>query len=100
MNKVKKGTVLFAVDNDEQLKEVLKITSTIFGGYTLTENKGGWKDEQTNKIIEETSYKLELITNQERAYFENLSQHICKIAKQKEVYYYIQDIQLNIIKNQ
>ena len=80
------------------MQQIKQITSTIFGGYTLSENFGGWVSEN-NELLEETSYKLEILTDKDYKYFENLTQHICKIANQSEVYFYIDNIKLNITQN-
>ncbi len=93
-----KHTVLFAVNNNEQLEEIKKITCLIFGGYSLTKTFGGWTDEN-KKLLEEVSYKLEIITDKERKYIENLCQHIAQIAKQSEVYFYTKKLNLNIVQN-
>lgn len=97
MKQTKKTTILFAVNHANELKEIKKITCAIFGGYSLTQMYGGWTDKN-NKILEETSYKLEIITDKENKYIINLCQHICKTANQSEVYTYTENINLNIIK--
>ena len=79
----KKVSIYFAVNNNEQLTQIKQTTCTIFGGYTLSENFGGWTSEN-NELIQEKSYKIEIFTNKEDIYTENLTQHICKIAKQIE----------------
>ena len=96
--KFKKTTFLFAVNNANELSEIKKITCTIFGGYSLTQMLGGWTDEETNQVLEETSYKIEIISGKDYKYFDNLAQHICKIANQKEVYHYTDNIVLTKIK--
>tara|TARA_R110001632_G_scaffold46402_1_gene117810 strand:- start:12145 stop:12456 length:312 start_codon:yes stop_codon:yes gene_type:complete len=98
ISKTNKVTFLFAVNSKEQLTQIKQITSTIFGGYNITQNFGGWVSEN-NELLEEVSYKLEILTDKEYRYFENLTQHICKIANQKEVYFYIDNIKLNITQN-
>ena len=98
IKKTNKVTFLFAVNHPNELTQIKQITSTIFGGYSLTDMFGGWVSDN-NELLEETSYKLEVITDKEYRYFENLTQHICKIAKQKEVYFYIDNIHLNITQN-
>ena len=95
--KFKKTTFLFAVNSANELKEIKKITCSIFGGYSLTQMCGGWTDEETSEILEETSYKLEIISEKEHKYFDNLAQHICKIANQKAVFHYTDNIILTII---
>lgn len=97
MKQTKKTTILFAVNTQNELTEIKKITCTIFGGYSLTQMCGGWTDAN-NEILEETSYKLEIITDKDNKYIVNLCQHICKIANQLEVYTYTENINLNIIK--
>lgn len=93
-----KHTVLFAVNTKEQLEEIKKITCLIFGGYTLSKTFGGWTDEN-KKLLEETSYKLEILTDKESKYIENLAQHIAQIAEQSEVYFYTKNVNLNIVQN-
>ena len=94
----KKVTFLFAVNTANELQQIKQITSTIFGGYSLTQMFGGWVSD-SNELLQETSYKLEIITDKEYRYFENLAQHICKIANQKEVYFHLENIYLNITQN-
>ena len=98
VKKTNKVTFLFAVNHANELQQIKQITSTIFGGYSLTQMFGGWVSD-SNELLEETSYKLEILTDKEYRYFENLTQHICKIANQKEVYFYIDNIKLNITQN-
>lgn len=98
IKKTNKVTFLFAVNHTNELTQIKQITSTIFGGYSLTQMHGGWVSD-SNELLEETSYKLEILTDKDYKYFENLSQHICKIANQKEVYFYIDNIKLNITQN-
>ena len=98
IKKTNKVTFLFAVNHANELTQIKQITSTIFGGYSLTKMFGGWVSDN-NELLEETSYKLEILTDKEYRYFENLTQHICKIANQKEVYFYIDNIKLNITQN-
>mgnify|MGYP003636003541 CR=1 FL=1 len=93
-----KHTALFAVNTTEQLEEIKKITCLIFGGYTLSKTFGGWTDENKN-LLEETSYKLEILTDKQSKYIENLSQHIAQIAQQSEVYFYTKKVNLNIVQN-
>ena len=95
--KTKKVSIYFAVINwhkEEQLNQIKQTACSIFGGYTLSENFGGWTSDN-NELMQETSYKLEIFTNKEDIYTENLVQHICKIAKQIEVYYTSESITLN-----
>ncbi len=70
ISKTNKVTFLFAVNSKEQLTQIKQITCTIFGGYTLSENFGGWTSEN-NELLEEVSYKLEILTDKEYRYFEN-----------------------------
>ncbi len=93
-----KVSYLFAVNTIDQLNQVKQVTTTIFGGYTLTESVGGWVSPE-NELIEETSYKLEVITDKDYQYINNLAQHIAKIGKQKEVYFFIDNLKLNIVQN-
>lgn len=81
-----KVTIYFAVENDSQLLQIKQTTCSIFEGYTLTKTFGGWVNTQNNELLEETSYKLEIFTNKESINVDNLCEHICKIAKQCEVY--------------
>ena len=93
-----KVSYLFAVNTIDQLNQIKQVTCTIFGGYTLTETAGGWTSED-NELIQEKSYKLEVITDKEYQYINNLAQHIAKIGQQKEVYFYIDNLKLNIVQN-
>tara|TARA_B100001094_G_scaffold226330_2_gene220759 strand:- start:5788 stop:6099 length:312 start_codon:yes stop_codon:yes gene_type:complete len=93
-----KISYLFAVENPEQLTQIKQVACTIFGGYTLTTSQGGWTSKD-NELMQETSYKLEIITDKEYKYINNLAQHITKIGKQKEVYFYIDNLKLNIVNN-
>lgn len=95
--------ILFAVNGLRQLEEIKKLTCSIFGGYTLTENYGGWIDKgvlsDNGQLVEEVSYKLEIITDKESKEAENLAHHIAKIAEQSEVYFYTKKVNLNIVQN-
>lgn len=93
-----KVSYLFAVNAIDQLNQIKQVCTTIFGGYTLTQSVGGWVSPE-NELIEETSYKLEVITTKDYQYMDNLAQHIAKIGKQKEVYFYIDKLKLNIVNN-
>mgnify|MGYP003644477764 CR=1 FL=1 len=99
--KKNKVTFLFAVNTPEQLEKIKHTTCSIFGGYNLVQSFGGWTDEGHNKgqILEEISYKLEILTDKDYKHLENLSEHICKIAVQSEVYFYIDSVKLNITQN-
>ena len=72
IKKTNKVTFLFAVNHENELTQIKQITSTIFGGYTLSQNFGGWVSDN-NELLEETSYKLEILTDKEYRYFENLA---------------------------
>tara|TARA_R110000822_G_C15033521_1_gene464523 strand:- start:218 stop:556 length:339 start_codon:yes stop_codon:yes gene_type:complete len=95
--------ILFAVNGERQLEEVKKITCSIFGGYTLTKNFGGWINKSVlsdnGELVEEVSYKLEILTDKETKHAENLAHHIAKIAQQSEVYFYTKKVNLNIVQN-
>ena len=93
-----KVSYLFAVNTDDQLNQIKQTACTIFGGYTLTKTNGGWTSKD-NELIQETSYKLEVITTKDYQYINNLAQHIAKIGKQKEVYFFIDKLVLNIVNN-
>jgi len=93
-----KVTYLFAVNNEQQLQSIKETACIIFGGYSLTTIEGGWTDDN-GKILEETSYKLETITDKESLHFENMAQHIAKIADQDEVYYWSDVIKLSNLYN-
>ena len=93
-----KVSYLFAVNTIDQLNQIKQVTCAIFGGYTLTTCSGGWVSPE-NELIQETSYKLEVITTKDYQYIDNLGQHIAKIGKQKEVYFYIDNLKLNIVNN-
>lgn len=95
---LKKYSVYFATNTDEQIKEIKKLVCNIFGGYSLHSISGGWVDDETKELLEEPSYFLELLTNKDKRHIENLCEHITKIANQKEVFYIEQNIKLNVIK--
>ncbi|QDP66725.1 MAG: hypothetical protein GOVbin5978_1, partial [Prokaryotic dsDNA virus sp.] len=62
-----KITYLFAVNTPEQLTQIKQTACTIFGGYTLTTCSGGWTSKD-NELMQETSYKLEVITTKDYQY--------------------------------
>tara|TARA_R100001015_G_C4628978_1_gene189456 strand:- start:59 stop:367 length:309 start_codon:yes stop_codon:yes gene_type:complete len=95
---IKKYSVYFATNTNEQTKEIKQLICSIFGGYSLHSIKGGWHDEEERKIIEEDSFFCEVLTNKDDRHIKNLCEHITKIANQKEVFYIEQDINLNIIR--
>ena len=96
---INKFQVYFATNTEEQTKEIKKLVCSIFGGYSLHSIKGGWMDEETNKILEENSFYLEILSNKDERHIVNLCEHITKIAQQTEVFYLSEPVQLNIIKN-
>ena len=87
--------VLFAVNRNREKKNILEYVAKFFGGYSLTTMQGGWHDKNTDKVIEETSYKLELITDREMDVF-NLCEFIKDVANQSEVYYYELDVKIKV----
>ena len=97
---LKKYSVYFATENKEQTNEIKKLICSIFGGYSLHSINGGWVDDDTNKLLEEPSFYLELLTNKDERHIKNLCEHITKIANQKQVFYIEQDIKLNVIDKQ
>lgn len=94
----KKITFLFAVNHNDELDSIKATAAIIFGGYSLTTLSGGWTDAG-GKLLEEKSYKLETITDKESRNFDNLAQHIAKIARQDEVYYFADTITLTNLYN-
>ena len=95
---LKKYSVYFATNTDQETNEIKKLVCNIFKGYSLHSIKGGWMDEETKQILEENSYYLEVLTNKDQRHIKNFCEHIIKIANQKEVFYIEQDIKLNVIK--
>lgn len=98
---LKKYSVYFATNTDEETKEIKKLICSMFGGYSLHSIAGGWVDENNfgnKQLIEESSFYLELLTNKDERHIKNLCEHITKIANQKEVFYIEQEIKLNVIK--
>ena len=68
-----------------QLEKILKQVVETFNGYSLIEMKGGYLDKETNEMIEETSYKLEILQDVGTMEIEYLCTNIKDIAKQTEV---------------
>lgn len=101
-NKTKQITkyqVYFATNTEQQTKEIKKLVCSIFGGYSLHSISGGWLDDDTNKILEEKSFYLEILSNKDERHILNLCEHITRIAEQTEVFYLSEAVKLNIIKN-
>tara|TARA_R100001082_G_scaffold96872_1_gene64561 strand:+ start:48 stop:350 length:303 start_codon:yes stop_codon:yes gene_type:complete len=99
--KTYKHTIYFAIDNtgsvSNQLEKILKQVVKTFNGYSLIEMKGGYLDKETNKMIEETSYKLEILQDVGTIEIEHLCTNIRDIAKQTEVYFTTEEIKLTKI---
>ena len=75
-----------------QLEKILKQVVETFNGYSLIEMKGGYLDKETNEMIEETSYKLEILQDVGTMEIEYLCTNIKDIAKQTEVYFFSRSI--------
>ena len=89
--------VLFAVDSASSKRRILKYVVDTFGGYSLTTMQGGWYDSCSLCVIEEPSYKLEIITNKDEDEIKLLCEFIKKIACQSEVYYYELDVKIKVV---
>ena len=88
--------ILFAVNNQTELKNILQYVCDYFGGYSLTNMHGGWLNDN-KEVIQEVSYKLEIIykaTDKESNLLKNLCKFIKVVANQKEVYFYTEQIKL------
>ena len=46
---LKKYSAYFAIENDQQLSIIKKITCNIFGGYSLHSINGGWIDSDNGR---------------------------------------------------
>lgn len=62
---INKYNYYFATENKKQLKKILSLCIDIFGGYTLINTFGGWKDANNIKHIEK-AYKLTIFTDKEK----------------------------------
>tara|TARA_Y100000356_G_scaffold119194_1_gene110706 strand:+ start:2093 stop:2398 length:306 start_codon:yes stop_codon:yes gene_type:complete len=95
--------VLFAVDSASSKRRILKYVVDTFGGYSLTTMQGGWYDSCSKCVIEEPSYKLEIITSWSRLRnkvedeIKLLCEFIKKVACQSEVYYYELDVKIKVV---
>tara|TARA_Y100000592_G_C5243989_1_gene209651 strand:+ start:59 stop:361 length:303 start_codon:yes stop_codon:yes gene_type:complete len=85
------------INLNDQMNKILKKVVETFNGYSLIKMKGGYLDKETNKMIEETSYKLEILQDTKTKDIKYLCKYIKDIAKQKEVYFTTQKIKLNKI---
>ena len=93
INETNKYNILFAVNRDTELKQIQNYICDVFGGYSITVMRGGWKNEE-NEVIEEVSYKLEIITDKGQNLIKILCNYIKEVANQKEVYFYTEQIKL------
>ena len=89
-----KYNILFAVNKDTELKQIQNYICDVFGGYSTTRMRGGWKDNETKEVIEEVSYKIEIITDKNQNLIQTLCNFIKEVANQKEVFYYKEMINL------
>tara|TARA_R100000231_G_scaffold70872_3_gene56054 strand:- start:2320 stop:2622 length:303 start_codon:yes stop_codon:yes gene_type:complete len=99
--KTYKHTIYFAlsteIDKQKQMNKILKQVVETFNGYSLIEMKGGYLDKETNKMIEEKSYKLEILQDVGTMEIKYLCKNIKDIAKQTEVYFTSEKINLTKI---
>lgn len=92
-----KINILFAVNNEQQKKLIIKRVLQDFKGYSIAEQLGGWSDVDGN-IIQETSYKLTLIDEQPKGItISKICKFIKEVANQQEVWTYTDKIKLKII---
>ena len=100
---INKHTILFAIktrldsfySNRKTLETIQEYIIKKFGGYSITTMEGGWLDDK--EVIEETSYKLELINENDTNDLLSLCKYIKKVALQDEIYLYTEKINLTKI---
>jgi DMSO/TMAO reductase YedYZ molybdopterin-dependent catalytic subunit len=94
IKKTNKHIIHIALDRPASLPSLKYLLSGNFGGYTLTEGVGGWREGA--KVIQETSYIITLYGNSDKK-VELFCERIKRLYKQTEIIYTSEQITYNSI---